>query len=112
MADAVHIDWTEGPWIVVPADKAEHPWVIGAEDGTSLATCEPMGPWISPQEADEIARLIASAPELKANNNRLRILFDDIYAAWMAGDGDEVDRLLHTEVKPAAAPSEKRDTGE
>lgn len=55
---------TPGPWQVVPEDKAESPWIVGTRDGGSIASCEPVGPWMSEQEASANARLIATAPEL------------------------------------------------
>jgi len=62
-AEAKH---TPGPWQVVPAAKAEHPWVVGDAEGGSIASCEPMGPWMSAAEATANARLIAAAPEILA----------------------------------------------
>lgn len=55
---------TPGPWVVVPTSKATHRWVVGMPDGTSLASCEPMGPWITNEAADANARLMAAAPDL------------------------------------------------
>lgn len=60
MSEAKH---TPGPWAVVPADKAEHRWIVGDAEGGSIASCEPMGPWMSAEEADANARLISAAPE-------------------------------------------------
>ena len=55
--------WTKG-WRRIPAKRATHRWVIGTEDGTSVASCEPMGPWITPADADAIADMIAATPRL------------------------------------------------
>jgi hypothetical protein len=57
---------TPGPWQVVPADKAEHSWVVGDAEGGSIASCEPMGPWMSHAEASANANLIAAAPDMLA----------------------------------------------
>jgi hypothetical protein len=57
---------TPGPWEVVPEDRAESRWVIGDEEGGSIASCEPAGPWITLAQADANARLISAAPELLA----------------------------------------------
>lgn len=57
---------TPGPWQVVPEGQAEHRWVVGDHEGGSVASCEPMGPWMSYAEADSNARLIAAAPDLLA----------------------------------------------
>jgi hypothetical protein len=57
---------TPGPWEVVPEDRAESRWIIGDEEGGSIASCEPAGPWITSAQADANARLIAAAPDLLA----------------------------------------------
>ena len=61
---------TPGPWEVVPEDRAESRWVIGDEEGGSIASCEPCGPWITPAQADANARLIAAAPDLLVTLHR------------------------------------------
>jgi hypothetical protein len=55
---------TPGPWHVVP--EAQSPWIVGDAEGDSIADCEPPGPWMSEEEADANARLIAAAPDLLA----------------------------------------------
>lgn len=55
---------TPGPWRVIPANEAIHPWVVGYGEGDSICDCAPPGPWISDDTADANARLIAAAPEL------------------------------------------------
>lgn len=67
---------TPGPWEVVPENRAESRWVIGDEEGGSIASCEPCGPWITHQEADANARLIAEAPALLAELNYVVTYFE------------------------------------
>lgn len=50
----------------MPEGKAEHPWVVGDAEGGSVASCEPMGPWMSGAEATANAHIIAAAPETYA----------------------------------------------
>lgn len=57
---------SKGPWHVIPADRAENRWIVGMEDETSVASCAPVGPWISAEVADANTRLIAAAPDLLA----------------------------------------------
>lgn len=55
---------TPGPWIVIHESRAQSRWIVGDNEGGSIADCEPPGPWISRDEADANARLIAAAPEM------------------------------------------------
>lgn len=59
-------EYTPGPWRVLPEHGAQSRWIIGDAEGGSIADCEPPGPWITGDEADANARLIAAAPELLA----------------------------------------------
>ncbi len=73
---------TPGPWQVVPAGQAEHRWVAGDAEGGSIASCEPMGPWMTMREADANTRLIAAAPDMA---KALRSILD-----WYGGNEDEL----------------------
>lgn len=64
MASEQKAQFTPGPWHVVDATVAESRWVVGTADDCSVATAEPAGPWVSHEEADGNARLIAAAPDL------------------------------------------------
>lgn len=55
---------TPGPWQVIPAAKAQSRFIVGDKNGGSVADCEPCGPWMTCEEADANARLIAAAPML------------------------------------------------
>lgn len=55
---------TPGPWHICPQDQASHRWVIAQPDGSSVADCSPVGPWVSDETADANARLTAAAPKL------------------------------------------------
>lgn len=55
---------TPGPWVVWDEARAIHRWCIAKENGYSVASAEPVGPWVTPEEADANARLIAAAPDL------------------------------------------------
>lgn len=57
---------TPGPWHVCDEHEASHRWVIAEPDGSSVADCRPVGPWVPDEEADANARLIANAPKLLA----------------------------------------------
>lgn len=57
---------TEGPWRVMPPDRAQSGWIVGDAEGGSIADCEPPGPWMPGEEADANALLIAAAPDLLA----------------------------------------------
>lgn len=82
----------EGPWHVVPEDDAIHRWVIGDADGGSIAECAPVGPWMSDEQADAVARAIAAIPEMIAEIERSRKASDrcDWETSHLA---KEVDRL-------------------
>lgn len=58
------VQHTPGPWHVCSAKEAEHDWVIAQEEGTSVASSEPMGPWMSAAEASANAHLIAASPRM------------------------------------------------
>lgn len=58
---------SKAPWHVVPEERGPaHRWVIADANGGGVASCDPVGPWITPQEADANASLIAAAPEMLA----------------------------------------------
>lgn len=56
---------TPGPWHICPLDQASHRWVIAQPDGSSVADCSPVGPWVPDEMADANARLIAAAPAME-----------------------------------------------
>jgi hypothetical protein len=70
--------YTPGPWHVCPENQADHQWVIAQADGSSVADCSPVGPWVSDVTADANARLIAAAPDV------LEALM--VAREWMRGD--------------------------
>lgn len=55
---------TPTPWILVPKEKAQSRWIVGDQEGGSIADFEPPGPWMTGQEADANAQL-----SLRAVNN-------------------------------------------
>ncbi|HXS04849.1 MAG TPA: hypothetical protein VN731_10260 [Rhodanobacter sp.] len=55
-----------GPWHICPPGQASHHWIIAQPDGSSVADCSPVGPWVSDETAEANARLIATAPRLLA----------------------------------------------
>lgn len=69
---------TLGPWHVCGEDVASHRWVIAQADGSSVADCSPVGPWLPDETADANGRLIAAAPELLEALTAAR--------EWMRGD--------------------------
>jgi len=72
------------PWIIIPREKAQSQWIVGDAEGGSIADCEPVGPWISRQEADANAAFIAAArtavPQLFAEVERLAKTAADNFA--------------------------------
>jgi len=52
---------TPRPWFIVDESKAVHRWVIAHGEGDSIADCAPVGPWMTPEEADANAALIVRA---------------------------------------------------
>lgn len=75
--------FTPGPWQIIPEDQAIHRWVIGAMDGCSIASCDPVGPWRSDDEATANAHVISAVPDMY---EALRGLLDRYVGLVNSGD--------------------------
>jgi hypothetical protein len=109
MAKTAH---TPGPWHVVPPTRAEHRWVIGTRDESSVASCEPIGPWVSNEEADANARLIAAAPDMADALPELLKLIrraQDRLTEYLCPEGsNDADECLNDMLEMFDGPEQRR----